>query len=197
MERWRSRSRITAAILGISEDLVPGAKALSAGEQNRPLLAARGNELEEQIGALPINRDIADLINNMATAECYGAGQLAPQLSNNFGNVGATGGPAGVGFSDLDLKNSLVLGTETGYFLPQLPNLGLEVSATHVKPNRKSQPSVVTGPVLGVFEFNQTSLRVVTVAFDVIARAQMKGFEPDAGGAGLVLCAALGCDRRQ
>lgn len=140
--------------------LVPGAKALIAGEPNRPLLVAPGNELlEEPIGALPINGDIADLIQNTANAECHGAGQLGPQLSNNFGNVGATGGPAGVGFSDWDLKNSLVLETEAGYFLPQLPNLGLEVSATHVKPHRKSQPSVVTGPVPGVFEVNQTSLR--------------------------------------
>lgn len=121
-----------------------------------------------------------------ANAEFYVAGQLGPQISNNFGNVGATGGPTGVRFSDLDLNNSLALGAKAGYFFPQLPNLGLEVSASHVKPNLNAQPSVVTGPVPGIFAFDGTSLRVVTVAFNVIARAQMKGFEPYAGvGMGL------------
>lgn len=125
-------------------------------------------------------------IDSMANAEFYVAGQLGPQLSNNFGEARATGGPTGVGFSDLDLKNSLVLRARAGYFFPQLPNLGLEVSASHAKPDIKAQPSVVSGPVPGIFEFDRTSLRVVTVAFNVIARAQIKGFEPYAGvGMGL------------
>lgn len=119
-------------------------------------------------------------------AEIYVAGQLGPQISNNFGNVGATGGPAGVVFSDLDLKNSLAFGVKAGYFFPRLPNLGLEVSASYAKPDIKAQSSVVTGPVPGFFAFDRTSLQVVTVAFNVIARAQIKGFEPYAG-AGLGL----------
>ena len=91
-----------------------------------------------------------------------------------------------MGFSDVDLNNSLALGAKAGYFFPQLPNLGLEVSASHAKPNINAQPSVVTGPVPGIFAFDRTSLRVVTVAFNVIARAQIKGFEPYAGvGVGL------------
>lgn len=119
-------------------------------------------------------------------AEFYVAGQLGPQISNNFGNVSATGGPAGVGFSDLDLKNSLVFGAKAGYFFPQVPNLGLEVSASHATPSIKAQPSVVSGPVPAIGSFDHTSLRVVTVAFNVIARAQIKGFEPYAGvGLGL------------
>jgi len=121
-----------------------------------------------------------------SSAEFYVAGQLGPQLSNNFGNVGATGGPAGVSFSDVDLNNSLALGAKAGYFFPQVPNLGLEVSASHAKPNLNAQPSVVTGPVPGIFAFDRTSFRVVTVALNVIARAQIKGFEPYAGvGMGL------------
>lgn len=79
-----------------------------------------------------------------------------------------------------------MLGAKAGYFFPQLPNLGLEVSASHAKPDIKAQSSAVTGPVPAIFEFDRTSLRVVTVAFNVIARAQIKGFEPYAGvGLGL------------
>lgn len=123
-------------------------------------------------------------IDNTANAEFYVAGQLGPQISNNFGNVGTNS--ASVRFSDLDLKNSLALGVKAGYFFPQLPNLGLEVSASHAKPDIKEQASVVTGPVPGVFAFDRTSLQVVTVAFNMIARAQIKGFEPYAGvGLGL------------
>lgn len=43
------------------------------------------------------------LFQRTANAEFYVAGQLGPQISNNFGNVGATGGPAGVGLSDFQI----------------------------------------------------------------------------------------------
>jgi len=48
----------------ITKHVAPGAEALITGEQNRALLIAPGDELEEQIGALPINGDIPDLIND-------------------------------------------------------------------------------------------------------------------------------------
>lgn len=120
-------------------------------------------------------------IGSAAYAEFYVAGQMGVQVSNNFGSVETTGGPADVGLTDLDLRNFAVFGAKAGYFLPQLPNLGFEVSASHAKPDIREQSSIVTGPVPGVFAFERTSLRVVTVAFNVIARAQMKAFEPYAG----------------
>jgi hypothetical protein len=40
---------------GIPEDLATGAETLITGEQNRALLIAPRDELEEQVGALPIN----------------------------------------------------------------------------------------------------------------------------------------------
>ena len=49
---------------GIPEDLAPGAETLITGEQNRALLIAPRDELEEQVGALPINGHIAGLIND-------------------------------------------------------------------------------------------------------------------------------------
>ncbi|GKS59796.1 hypothetical protein YTPLAS18_33230 [Nitrospira sp.] len=116
-----------------------------------------------------------------AHAEFYVAGQLGPQISNNLGNIRATGGPSGVGFSDLDLKNSLQFGVKAGYFLPQLRNFGFEVSASHAKPDILAQPAVVTGPAPAVGTFDRTSLRVITVTLDLVARAQIKSFEPYAG----------------
>ena len=78
---------------GIPEDLAPGAEALIAGEQNRALLIAPGDELEEQIGALPINRDIADLVNDQE----LGLGQhlepvLQPVFAERFARA-SRGGP--------------------------------------------------------------------------------------------------------
>lgn len=129
---------------------------------------------------------ILALVGNAAYAEFYVGGQAGAQVSNTFGSVETTRGPAGVGLTDLDLRNFVVFGAKAGYFLPQLPNLGFEVSASHAKPDIREQSSVVTGPVPGVFAFNRTSLRVVMVAFNVIARAQMQAFEPYAGvGLGL------------
>jgi opacity protein-like surface antigen len=122
----------------------------------------------------------------MAHAEFYVGGQAGAHVSNTLGGVETTAGPAGVRLTDLDLRNFVVFGAKAGYFLPQLPNLGFEVSASHAEPDIRAQPSVVTGPVPGVFAFDRTSLRVATVAFNVIARAQMKAFEPYAGiGLGL------------
>jgi len=40
---------------GIAEDLATGTETLITGEQNRALLIAARDELEEQVGALPIN----------------------------------------------------------------------------------------------------------------------------------------------
>lgn len=121
-----------------------------------------------------------------AKGEFYVAGQLGQQLSNSFGEITTTGGPRGVRFTDLDLDNSLLFGAKAGYFFPQVPNLGLELEAFHAKPDLKAQSSIVTGPVPGVFEFDQTNFRVMTVAFNVVARAQADGFEPYAGiGLGL------------
>jgi hypothetical protein len=49
--------------LGVSEDLAPGAKALIA-RQDDGAAVAPGDELEEQVGALAVNRDVPDLIDN-------------------------------------------------------------------------------------------------------------------------------------
>ena len=48
----------------IAKDLAPGAQALIARQDDGTPFIATGDELEEQVRPLPINRDIADLIND-------------------------------------------------------------------------------------------------------------------------------------
>ena len=49
---------------GVAEDLAPGAQALIAGQDDRaPLVAAR-DELKEEIGALAVDGDVADLVDD-------------------------------------------------------------------------------------------------------------------------------------
>ena len=125
-------------------------------------------------------------VGNPTHAEFYVGGQAGAHVSNTLGGVETTGGPAGVVLNDLELRNFVVFGAKAGYFLPQVPNLGFEISASHAKPDIESQSTVVSGPIPGIGSFERTSLRVVTVAFNLVARARMKGFEPYAGiGVGL------------
>ena len=61
---WCSRrSRIALAITA-SPKTTPGPETLIAGEQDRPALVAPADELKEEIRALPINRDVADLVDD-------------------------------------------------------------------------------------------------------------------------------------
>ena len=48
----------------ITEDLAPGAEALIAGEDQRSLLVAARDELEEEVRTDPIDGQVADLIDN-------------------------------------------------------------------------------------------------------------------------------------
>ncbi len=48
----------------IAEDFAPRAKTLIAGEQDRAAFIASTDELKEEIRALPIDRDVADLVDD-------------------------------------------------------------------------------------------------------------------------------------
>jgi len=48
---------------GIAEHLAPGAEALVAGDDDRAALVTARDQLEEQVGALAIDRQIADLVD--------------------------------------------------------------------------------------------------------------------------------------
>lgn len=113
--------------------------------------------------------------------EFYVGGQLGAQVANAFGDVATTDGPPGINLTDLDLKHSVLFGAKAGYFLPQFPYLGIEVRASHAKPNLEPQVSLVGGPVPGIAVFERMSLRVMTVAVNLIVRAQLQELEPYAG----------------
>src|SRR5262249_61947091 len=48
----------------MAEDPAPGAEALIAREDDRPALVAPGHELKEEIGAVAVDRDVADLVDD-------------------------------------------------------------------------------------------------------------------------------------
>ena len=48
----------------IAEHLAPGTEALVAGQDHRPAFIAPADELEEQVGADPIDRQVADLVDD-------------------------------------------------------------------------------------------------------------------------------------
>ena len=49
---------------GVAEDLAPGAETLVAGDDDRAALVAARDQLEEQIGALAVDRQIANLVTD-------------------------------------------------------------------------------------------------------------------------------------
>jgi hypothetical protein len=48
---------------GIAEDFSPGAETLVAGDDDRAALVAARDQLEEQVNALTVNRQIANLVD--------------------------------------------------------------------------------------------------------------------------------------
>jgi len=48
----------------VAEDLVPLAEAADRGQDQGPLLVTQRDELEEQMGAMPVDGDVADLVDD-------------------------------------------------------------------------------------------------------------------------------------
>ncbi len=48
----------------VAEDLAPGAEALVAGQDHGPAFIAPADELEEQVRALAVDRQVADLVDD-------------------------------------------------------------------------------------------------------------------------------------
>lgn len=51
----------------IAEDFAPGPAALVAGENHRTALVAAADELDEEVGADAVDRQVADLIDDQQT----------------------------------------------------------------------------------------------------------------------------------
>jgi opacity protein-like surface antigen len=114
--------------------------------------------------------------------------------------------------SDIDLKNSAMFGAKVGYFFTdeKLPWLGLELEAFTNKPSIKAQsaafeqnieyiPTNVPNPCTGLpnptcplsvtnrgtLPLSESDMRLITVAFNVVARYPGTTFQPYVGvGAG-------------
>src|SRR2546427_5449578 len=53
----------------VAEDVAPAAEALVAGEDHRPALVAPADELKEEIGTGPVDRQIANLVDDERSEE--------------------------------------------------------------------------------------------------------------------------------
>ena len=49
---------------GVAEDLAPGLEAAVAGDDDRAAFVAAGDEGEEQVGGLALQRQVADLVDD-------------------------------------------------------------------------------------------------------------------------------------
>ncbi|MEQ1847497.1 MAG: hypothetical protein ABL983_18185 [Nitrospira sp.] len=162
------------------------------------------------------------------SAEWYAAGYGGTSTSGSFGNTEMNqlgrrqalaqfpnaNDPAAASLtqsyktSDIDLKNSTILGGKVGYFFTdeKLSWLGLELEAFSSKPSIKTQtldyeqtisykPTTVPNPCTGLpnptcpitvtnrgqLPLSESSLRVSTVALNLIARYPGQVFQPYAG----------------
>ena len=94
--------------------------------------------------------------------ELYVAGFGGYTFGHSFNNAQGSGAFSGLAAPGIDLKNSGIYGAKIGYFFPDRLNwLGVEVEGFNTSPNFK-QSSIGPG----------ASLRVTTVAFNLIARGK-------------------------
>jgi opacity protein-like surface antigen len=125
---------------------------------------------------------VAVLLVTEARAEFYVAGQAGYTMPDDLSDIQSTGTLSGISISDLDLKESVMYGAKLGYFFPTLKWLGIEAEAFNTTPHIKQQ--TVTASGLGVTASTLASgahFRVLTTAFNLIARYPGKTLQPYAG----------------
>jgi len=125
------------------------------------------------------------LLATHARAEFYIAGEAGYTIPNDLSNVTTTGATPGITISDIDLKDSFMYGGKIGYFFQSLTWLGVEAEAFNTTPHIKEQ--TLTASAAGTTASALSSgahFRVLTLAFNLIARYPGKTFQPY-GGVGL------------
>ena len=85
----------------VAEDLAPAIR-LVAGDDERGALVAGRDELEEQVGGLGFERDLADLVDDQQRVAAQ-PGQLSLEASGVVGLGGADAALAAVGLAGGDL----------------------------------------------------------------------------------------------
>src|SRR5690606_20279756 len=73
----------------VAEHLAPGTEALVAGEDHRAALIATANQLEEEIGADTVDRQVADLVDDQ---QAWRGVELEFLVQPAFGQSLAQGG---------------------------------------------------------------------------------------------------------
>ena len=118
-----------------------------------------------------------------ARAETYVAGQVGATVPQNLSDIDFTGVASGLTSSDLKLKESLMYGAKVGHYFESAKWLGIELEAFNWTPHVKQQDVTISAPVLGSISGNTTgaTLRVTTVALNLVARYQAGHFEPYIG----------------
>lgn len=126
------------------------AERARAMERSRAIESQRNQANEEQ-----------RRVHRERPGEWYGALFGGVTIGHDISDVKRS--TPGVSTNDIDLKNSGVYGGKVGYFLPDRWNwLGFETEAFNTTPHLEQQ-----GAIPG------SHLRVTTLAFNVVARAQM------------------------
>jgi opacity protein-like surface antigen len=119
----------------------------------------------------------------VARAETYVAGQVGATLPQNLSDIDFTGMAAGLTSSDLKLKESLMYGAKVGHYFESAKWLGIELEAFNSTPHVKQQDVTISAPGVGSASGNLTgaTLRMTTVALNLVARYQAGQFEPYVG----------------
>jgi opacity protein-like surface antigen len=86
--------------------------------------------------------------------------------------------------SDHSLQTSLAYGAKVGHYFDRLPWLGMELEVFNAHPHIKQQDVTITAPPPGgsiTFLSPGATIRMTTLAFNVLARYPGKHFQPYAG----------------
>ncbi|MGH7231446.1 MAG: outer membrane beta-barrel protein [Nitrospiraceae bacterium] len=117
-------------------------------------------------------------------AETYVAGQIGYTVPHSLTSVEFDDPDpvfAGIKSSNLDLKNSLMYGAKLGHYLNSARWFGLEMEAFHTSPHIKQQNVTLTVPAGGSLVIPDqagATLRVTTLAFNLLARYPGERFQP-------------------
>ncbi len=118
----------------------------------------------------------------LAEIEMYGAMYGGVVIPHDFSDTKGRGVDAGIEFSDLKLKTSQMLGGKVGFYSSRIKWLGAEAEFNWSNPHLKQQNTTATlGGASGILPVTGKHLRVLTGAFNVLARYPGERVQPYAG----------------
>jgi outer membrane protein W len=124
------------------------------------------------------------LLATQARAELYIAGQAGYTMPDDLSDIKTTGTLSGITLSDLELDESVMYGGKLGYFFQNHKWLGIEAEVFNTTPHIKQQTvgaSITNGGISTAALASGAHFRVLTVAFNLIARYPGATLQPYAG----------------